>query len=53
MKVTIFLASLFQAVMAGYGVHSQNYALTTFSLAMVFLHCADEIVKALKDKNAN
>ena len=53
MKIPFFLASLFHACMAGYGVHSQNYQLTVFCLAMIFLLCFDSLINELKDKNAN
>lgn len=53
MRTTVFMVSVIQGMLAGYGVYSQNYTLMTVALAMLFLHCADEIVTALKGKNAN
>lgn len=53
MKTLNFLAALFCACMAGYGVEKQSYGLTVYCVTMVFVLCIDSVVDVIRKKNEN
>lgn len=53
MSGLFFWGGLFFALMAGYGVRSENYELTVYCLAMIFVAGIDSIIDAIRKKNAN